>query len=256
MVQVDWSARGRARVYLCTVLGTAGCIAAAFVLDSFSFSDWTWNWGSEPLNNLFIPLLIAPPIFLFLLSRMRLLSIAHQELAQLASTDSLTQLLNRRAFSENVEKLLRRSDRRSEQATNALLVIDVDHFKTVNDCYGHDAGDEALKLIARTIRNSLSATDLAGRLGGEEFAVFLPGQPQEGVALFAERLRTAIRGIRFLPEGTAHPLSISMGAIVFDGAPSFREIYRRADKQLYLAKHNGRDRVELSLLTRDTAEPA
>ncbi|MHA7775176.1 GGDEF domain-containing protein [Roseibium sp. M-1] len=256
MVQVDWSARGRARVYTCTVLGTAGCIAAAFVLDSFSFIDGTWRWGSNPLSNLIIPLLIAPPIFLYLLSRMRLLSIAHQELAQLAATDSMTQMLNRRAFSEKVERLLQRTDPAGGYGTDALLVIDVDHFKQVNDCYGHDAGDDALVLIAEAIRGCLCTADLAGRLGGEEFALFLPGQPPDSVANFAERLRQAVRNIRFSPEGKPHPLTISVGGIIFDGAPTFRELYRRTDKQLYLAKHNGRDRVELKVVARDTVEPA
>ncbi|GAB4519402.1 MAG: GGDEF domain-containing protein [Roseibium sp.] len=238
------------------MLGTAICIAAAFVLDSFSIADRTWRWGSDPLNNFIIPLLIAPPIFLYLLSRMRLLSIAHRELAQLAATDSLTSLLNRRAFAEKVEKLIRKAEPRSAHSTDALLLIDVDHFKTVNDCFGHDAGDEALALIAGVIRDCLCDADIAGRLGGEEFAIFLPGQPHDSVAHFAERLRQAVRDLNFVPEGTPHTLAISVGGIIFDGKPSFRELYRRADKQLYLAKHNGRDRVELKLVTRDTAEPA
>ncbi len=252
MRKPDWSARGWARVFAATILGTLICIAIAFAVDSFSFATWTWRWGSDPINNLIIPLLVAPPFFFMLLAKMRQLSIAHQELAQVASTDSLTCLLNRRAFTEVVDGYIRRMEELSRQTSDALLVIDVDHFKTVNDRYGHDVGDEALVLVANTISSAICEADLAGRLGGEEFGVFLPGKAPESVSLIAERIRASVDNLTFAPGGEHHPLSISIGGVIFEECPSFRDLYRKADEQLYFAKRNGRNRVELNRF--DTCE--
>ena len=109
-MEPDWSAKGRARIIALTALGTVICIGFSFAFDSYSLVDGTWRWGSDPLNNLIIPLLLAPPFFYFLLSKMRQLSIAHHELMTIASTDSLTSLLNRRAFTEMVEGYLKLVD--------------------------------------------------------------------------------------------------------------------------------------------------
>ncbi|TYC51867.1 GGDEF domain-containing protein [Rhodobacterales bacterium] len=248
MRHIDWSATGPARVYALTAGGTAFCIAVAFAVDSFSLSTLTWRWGSDPIKNLIIPLLVAPPFFFILLNKMRQLSIAHRELAELAATDSLTSMLNRRAFGEVVEGYIERMAKIAERPTDALLVIDVDHFKGINDTFGHDIGDDALKLIARTIRSTLTDTDLAGRLGGEEFAIFLPGKLPEQVSRTAETMRAAIDSLKFQPEDRPHPLSISIGGIIFKETLSFRDLYRQADKQLYFAKNNGRNRVELDMI--------
>ncbi|WP_269584394.1 GGDEF domain-containing protein [Roseibium sp. Sym1] len=246
MRKLDWSARGRARVYALTVLGTAVCIAVAFVVDSFSFETWTWRWGSDPHNNVIIPLLLAPLFFYLLLNKMRQLSIAHHELAHLAATDSLTSLLNRRAFTEVVEGYIQKMAASSKRQTDALLVIDVDHFKAINDHFGHDIGDEALKQIADAICAGLKEPDLAGRLGGEEFGVFLTTKTPERVAATAEQMRLCVRDIAFAPDGSNHRLTISIGGVIFDDCPTFQELYRQADEQLYFAKRSGRDRVKLS----------
>jgi diguanylate cyclase (GGDEF)-like protein len=241
------------RVYLFTTLGTLLCIAVAFAIDSYSFETGTWRWGESPWNNLIIPLVLAPPFFFYLLSKLRELAIAHHELMNVASTDSLTACLNRRAFTEMVEGYLRRvaeaqnRDRPAAQA-GALLVIDVDHFKSVNDRFGHDHGDEALKIIASTIKGVVRDIDLVGRIGGEEFSVFLPGLQAEGVANVAERIRREIGEAAFRPHGERYRLSASIGGAVFDRPFSFSELYRRADRQLYRAKQSGRDRVDLEIV--------
>ena len=244
---IDWSARGRARVWALTALGTAACIAVAFAVDSYSFETGRWRWGSDPLNNLLIPLILAPPFFFVLLDKMRQLAVAHRELMTVAATDGLTSLLNRRAFTEMVDGYLKRVEA-AEKASpgGAMLLIDVDHFKTVNDRFGHETGDEALKLIAAAIRGTVRDTDLVGRMGGEEFCVFLPGQPAERVAAVAERIRVAVTEAEFTPSGSRHDLSVSVGGVTFGDAPPFSDIYRGADERLYAAKHNGRNRVELS----------
>lgn len=241
--QMDWSARGRARVWALTVLGTAACIAFAFLFDSYSFESGSWRWGSDPLNNLLIPLILAPPILLLLLGKMRQLAVAHHELMTVASTDGLTSLLNRRAFTSMIDGYFERVKNEEKQSAGALLVLDVDHFKSVNDRFGHDIGDEALRFIARTVRGAVRETDLVGRMGGEEFGVFVPGLAPEQVRMLAERIRTAIDDASFIAHGRACPLSISIGGVTFVGAWTFNELYREADDWLYEAKNLGRNRV-------------
>ncbi|MFZ2100493.1 MAG: GGDEF domain-containing protein [Oricola sp.] len=247
-MKLDWSARGRARVYTLTALGTAICIAFAFAFDSYSFATGTWRLGADPVNNFIIPLLIAPPFFFFLLSKMRQLAIAHTELMTVASTDGLTSLLNRRAFTQMVDGYLQRVQQASTASHDALLVIDVDHFKAVNDRFGHDCGDEALKLVASTILTTVRETDLVARMGGEEFCVFIPNQSLEGISIIAERIRQSINEADFDAHGTHHKLSVSVGGVAFEKSQPFGDLYRVADERLYDAKRNGRNRVELRIL--------
>lgn len=246
-MNLDWSAQGRARVFALMALGTLICICLAFAIDSFDVATGGWRWGSDPINNFVIPALLCPPFFFLLLDKMRQLAIAHNELMTVAATDSLTSLLNRRAFTELVDGYLKRVEESDKQADGALLMIDIDHFKAVNDQFGHDKGDEALKLVAATIRAAVRETDLVGRVGGEEFCVFMPGQGPERAADVAERIRAAVTEAEFVPAGARHALSISVGGVAFDQFVPFSDLYRSADERLYAAKNNGRNRVEFSL---------
>jgi diguanylate cyclase (GGDEF)-like protein len=195
-----------------------------------------------------IPLLIAPPFFFYLLSKLRQLAIAHQQLMVIASTDGLTSCFNRAAFTTLVDAYLERVDRQEKIGEGALLVMDVDHFKSVNDNFGHDMGDEALKLIAQSIKSTLREVDLVGRMGGEEFSVFLPGIAPDRVVVVAERIRETVKAVNFCPKGVPCVLSISIGGATYIHTASFSELYKLADKLLYDAKRNGRDRVELCQL--------
>ncbi len=252
--RLDFSSRGKPRVYLLTAVGTLFCILAAFAIDSYSFETGLWRWGGNPLSNLIIPLLLAPPLLFFLLSKLRELSIAHDELLNVASTDALTACLNRRAFTALVEGYLERVEQQEQnRVAGALLVLDVDHFKAVNDNFGHDSGDQALKLIADTIKATVREIDLVGRFGGEEFAVFLPSLDPARTALVAERIRVAVRSADFAPLGRAHQLSISVGGTTFDRRATFADLYRMADERLYAAKNAGRDRVDIAPYVRDIA---
>ncbi len=241
---IDWSSGSRARVVVLVVLGTLVCIAVAFAVDSYDFATGAWRWGKDPVNNLVIPSLLAPPFFYLLLEKMRQLAIAHGELLTVAATDSLTSVLNRRAFTEIVDGYLKRIEESEKASESALLVIDVDHFKDVNDQFGHDKGDEALQLIAATIRAAVRETDLVGRMGGEEFSVFMPAQPPGRASAVAERIRMAISEAVFSPGGVRHGLSVSVGGVAFNRAQSFGDLYRVADEWLYVAKRSGRNRVE------------
>jgi len=242
---LDLSSRGKARVYLLTAVGTCFCILAAFAIDSYSFETGVWRWGDKPINNLVIPLVLAPPIFFFLLSKLRELSIAHHELMNVASTDVLTSCLNRRAFTALVDGYLDRVVQQKSLESGALLVIDVDHFKNVNDSFGHDSGDVALRLIADTIKSSVREIDLVGRLGGEEFSVFMPNLDPLRTAIVADRIRIAISAVAFTPDGQPHRLSVSVGGATFDRRATFADLYRHADQRLYAAKNAGRDRVDI-----------
>ena len=245
---IDWSNRGRARIYVITLLGTIACCAMALAFDSFEFATGEWQLTATWLNNIIIPLLIAPPLFYYLLSKQRELAIAHRELMSLASTDSLTSCLNRRAFTAMVEGYLDRVANDQAKSQGALLVIDVDHFKRVNDRFGHESGDRALRLIADSIRNSVRDIDIVGRLGGEEFGVFLPGLAAERTASVAERIRASIYAAAFQPEGKRHRLSVSIGGATFDRDTSYTQLYREADRHLFAAKRDGRNRVDITAL--------
>jgi diguanylate cyclase len=242
---IDLSPTSKLRVYVGTVLGTLICIVMAFAIDGYSVESGTWGLGEEPVNNLIIPLVVAPPFFLFLLSKLRELSLAHRELLALSSTDPLTNCLNRRAFSSLVDAYVERVDGHRERHKGALLILDVDHFKTINDRFGHARGDEALKLIAEVVRTNVREIDLVSRLGGEEFGVFLPELEPPIALRIAERIREAVQATPFTNNGEPHALSLSIGGVTFTSPVSFSQLYRHADERLYAAKRAGRNRVIL-----------
>src|SRR5690606_29033986 len=127
------------------------------------------------------------------------------------------------------------------------LIIDVDHFKTVNDRYGHQMGDEVLRQIAVSIKASLRTTDFVGRIGGEEFAVFLPGASSSHARKVADRIRRTVFDLG-LPAADAEPsLSVSIGGVSFQRENSDEKLFRVADRCLYEAKHAGRNQVKMML---------
>ena len=197
------------------------CILVAFAIDSYSFETGSWRWGSAPLNNVIIPLVLAPPLLLYLLSKLRELAVAHHELSIVASTDVLTSCLNRRAFTAMVDAYLARVANQEAKREGALLIIDVDYFKHINDNFGHECGDEALKIIAQTIKGVVREIDLVGRMGGEEFSVFLPGTDPSRTKAVAERIRVAIATVEFYPTENRCDLSVSVGGATLDGEDTF-----------------------------------
>ena len=255
--RLDLSSQGRARVVLWTVLGTIGCIAVTLLFDSLSFGSLDQAQRLRSITaDIVIPLILAGPLLFFFSSKLRELAIAHHKLAIYASTDSLTTVLNRGAFTTLVDAYLSQVRQNERGVGGALLVIDVDHFKAINDSFGHDYGDEALRLIARTIKGALRGVDLVGRIGGEEFGVFMPGTPPSNAEAAAERIRKAIAEAEFLPDGVESKLSVSVGGATFDHRVAFLALYRAADRQLYEAKEAGRNRVAFSSVDGGTARQA
>jgi diguanylate cyclase (GGDEF)-like protein len=246
-MKFDLSPESVGRVVVSTIAGTLLCVAAALYFDSFNFPTYDESQLLRAiLTDTLLPIALAVPLLLFFTSKLRELAIAHRRLTIYAATDSLTQVMNRAAFSTLVEAYLNEV-RSSEGAPHgALLIIDADDFKSVNDRFGHDRGDEALVTIAGAIKSMLRAPDLVGRLGGEEFGVFLPGASVDQAATVAERIRHTVNASPFAPAGAAHALSVSVGGAVFEGRLAFADLFRHADQQLYAAKQAGRNRVAIA----------
>ena len=163
-------------------------------------------------------------------------------LERLATTDHLTGLLNRRAFLDATEQEIRRAHRYGQSLT--LLMIDVDHFKRINDTYGHPAGDEVLRRIAATCKTLLRDEDLTGRLGGEEFAITLVQAPLHAAVAVAERLRKTIGNLVIEHEGKTLTATVSVGVAEFGGSVgTLNGLISQADERLYAAKHAGRNQV-------------
>jgi diguanylate cyclase (GGDEF)-like protein len=125
------------------------------------------------------------------------------------------------------------------------LLLDADHFKAVNDKYGHAAGDEALCLVARTLHETLRASDITGRIGGEEFTVFLPETDLDGAAQLADRLREAIAAAKLIFQDQLIRLTVSIGVapVGLEAATPLDVALQAADEALYRAKQSGRNRV-------------
>ncbi|MBK9584544.1 MAG: PleD family two-component system response regulator [Alphaproteobacteria bacterium] len=160
----------------------------------------------------------------------------------MALTDSLTGLYNRRYFEVHLEKLLQKN--LASRKAMAVIMLDIDHFKSVNDTYGHNVGDEVLKTFGDRLTGSLRSFDLVARLGGEEFVVLLPDISKERAYLVAERLRRSIaeRPFPCNVEGGFLKVTASLGAAVIEhGGHQIHEVLDRADKCLYEAKRGGRN---------------
>ncbi|HVY50073.1 MAG TPA: GGDEF domain-containing protein [Devosia sp.] len=247
-MKLDLSPESRGRVIVTTIAGTAICVAAALYVDSFNFDGMDEARRLRAImTDVLLPIVLAVPLLLFFSSKLRELAIAHRRLTIYASTDSLTQVMNRAAFSTLVDAYLK-DVRAAERRHGALLIVDVDNFKSVNDRFGHDRGDEALVTIASTIKSAVRAPDLVGRLGGEEFGVFLPGASRVHAERVAERIRESVHDTQFTPAGVALTLSVSVGGAIFESAVPFAELFRFADHELYAAKQAGRNRVSITAL--------
>ena len=192
-----------------------------------------------------MPLILGGPMMFYLTLRHEQLRHANIQLERLASTDWLTACLNRGTFTTRILKDLERRSTTSDATGGGLLIIDADDFKQVNDRFGHQQGDAALKLISEAIRASVRPTDLVGRVGGEEFGVYLVGADIGIADQVAERIRLAVSRLQFAPTGEIYPLSVSIGGATFAFHADFTDLYRHADQRLYEAKSSGRDRVAL-----------
>lgn len=166
-----------------------------------------------------------------------------EEFKELANTDPLTHLYNRRFFTEQAEKEYQRAKRYSLFMT--LISIDVDHFKRINDQFGHPAGDQVLREIAKQLEANLRQPDILARIGGEEFSILLPETSAQSAMVFAERIRKEQSELKITGDWQGEiNISVSIGVSSFISTDNaFDDLFSRADKALYQAKNSGRNKV-------------
>lgn len=167
--------------------------------------------------------------------------VAHQRLQIIASTDGLTGSCNRSHFIEETKMFLKLAER--NETPLQCLMVDLDHFKQINDSFGHQAGDLVLKEFAQYTKLMMRETDLFGRIGGEEFSIILQNTDEAGGDVFAEKVRKGAESleVEFLQQ--AIPFRVSVGIASFVAGDTYQSLSRRADVALYQAKESGRNRV-------------
>jgi two-component system, cell cycle response regulator len=166
----------------------------------------------------------------------------HEEIYRLMTLDGLTQVHNKRHFQEALEREFARSKRYGNPF--ALVMFDIDHFKKINDTYGHLGGDEVLRKMGGILKKKVRANDIVARVGGEEFAVILPEAGKPGGIALAEKIRRLVEAEEFVHNNVQMPVTVSLGVAAFE--PSFdtsEAMVAAADEKLYEAKRGGRNRV-------------
>lgn len=169
------------------------------------------------------------------------LSARSETLEHAALTDGLTGMNNRRYFDDALKEYLTEFGRIGRPV--ALMILDLDHFKAVNDTHGHDTGDEVLKAVAKCLKEFTRYHDVAARLGGEEFAVVAPNIDGEMLTKLADRIRRAISALTITNGNVTLKVTASIGVAVWDHKETADEFFKRADRNLYRAKREGRNRV-------------
>ena len=179
------------------------------------------------------------------------LSRTNEKLKRLSQVDDLTGLFNRRYFYEMIEKTASQYDRRNNRKkddpddTFSLISLDIDFFKKINDDYGHNKGDDVLRLVAGILTSQCRKSDMVFRIGGDEFMMLLPDTPLKGAKVQAERVRTALSGAPIVLDETGDPvrLTASMGISCYKDCKDVAELIHAADERLYTSKNLGRDRA-------------
>jgi len=169
------------------------------------------------------------------------LSARSQTLEHAALTDGLTGMQNRRFFDDALREYL--EEFRKIDKPVGLMILDLDHFKAVNDTHGHDVGDQVLKAVANCLKDMTRYHDVVARLGGEEFAVVAPNMNEDMLMKLADRIRKAIAGLTILAGNVRLKVTTSVGLAVWDRKETADQFYRRADANLYQAKRTGRNRI-------------
>ncbi len=191
-----------------------------------------------------VPIIIGMPVIFFiegqsikLKNAVVTLDLMREEAEERAKRDSMTGLYNHQHFMEKIHEGGRRDD-------GSLIILDIDHFKNINDSFGHAQGDEALIHVVAAVRKAVRAHDVVGRIGGEEFAVFLLDANKEEAKMVASRIRQTVENIEFIPEdGIKAPLTVSVGVAMKDEMENVVGAMQLADMRMYKAKQSGRNQV-------------
>lgn len=219
---------------------------AAQAIYAFFIPDIMAEYGTRLRMFAFLlTLAISMPfIGVFSIVMLRMASF-NSQLKEMARRDGLTGLLNRTALQDLIRK--RAVDSRHEdEEEDALILIDIDHFKAINDTHGHAAGDHVLRMVAVSIAGNVFERDHVARIGGEEFAVFLLGAGASGAVNAAERIRAALEENKTYYEGNIIRVTASLGGALFPQDASYHTIFQGADFALYRAKRSGRNQCEFN----------
>ena len=171
-------------------------------------------------------------------------ALLYRAATQSALRDPLTDTGNRIAMDQTLQREIKMSRRHLQPLS--LLMLDIDHFKLINDNHGHSAGDDVLKAVAASIKNQLRNVDMVFRFGGEEFLILLSNTSREAAAMVGERLRFAVQAENYLADGHVIELTVSLGCSTLLPGESAESLLRRADSALYVAKREGRNRLAMA----------
>ncbi len=222
-----------------TLKGLVACIVGVAL--GVLLSGWSVNFDSTMLTVwATMPSLVLFPLAVGWINHQlsRRLATQKEELERISVTDGLSQLKNRAHWESAVQNEFSRHKRSG--ASLSIIMADIDHFRQINDEYGHAAGDEVIRAIAQSFAVALRPTDMACRYGGEEFAIILPDTPIEGSLLFAERLRTEVQTLSIKPQGLRCTISLGVAELT-KTMESYEDLIERADEALYQAKQKGRN---------------
>ncbi len=226
-----------------TAGATLVCVAVSLVTTRIAMIAAGYQTGILPYALAGgLPALVTPAMLYPLLRINEKLRRLRSQFERLAASDELTGLPNRRAFFSDAARML--SNGTGRASTIAALMVDVDHFKSVNDIHGHDVGDAVLRAVAHAIRTAASETGgddwTVARLGGEEFVVLVAGLVPSAVARLAEHICRGARELRL--DGDGFPTTVSIGVALRTGQTDIDSLLKTADDAVYLAKRSGRDR--------------
>ena len=227
-----------------TLLGTCTSFAFSFLLNYLLlFSDSLTPFARSVITAIALPIVIGAPLSFLLAYSLRAVRRYRRELTRSASYDQVTDFFNGAAFTSVVDR--RASSRQEEGARRgAFLLINAQGLRSINMRYGHEWGEEALRLVASTIRSSVRSDDIVGRLGLGEFGIFLPGATEENARAVGERIRAGVARVylqptRFGSAGETGLLNVSVGGVIFEHELEFDGLYRVAGQQLSYAEASG-----------------
>jgi diguanylate cyclase len=236
--------RGLGWIAIWTIGGTVVCTGVSLIITYI----FILPFGPEVLRvslglAFWIPILLAIPLFSYIGVKLQQLSQANYLLKKANRIDGLTQCLNRTTFTADVGQIFAGRAAGKTTGASGLLIIDADHFKQINDRFGHLVGDQVLISVASLIQLIVGDSGLVGRLGGEEFGVFLMETSPESLNEVAERIRQTVADSGAASIAPGLSVTVSIGGVCFGYPGQYQDVFRIADEQLYLAKHAGRNRV-------------
>lgn len=236
--------RGLGWIAVWTIGGTVICTGVALIITYIFIVPFGPQVMRVSLQlAFFIPILLAIPLFSYIGIKLQQLSRANYLLKQANRIDGLTQCLNRTTFTADVNVTFTQRAADGSRRTSGLLIIDADHFKQINDRFGHLVGDQVLVSVSSLIQLIVGDRGLVGRLGGEEFGVFLTDASPQSLFEVAEQIRQTVADNAGALDAGGVPVTVSIGGVCFTYPGHYEDVFRVADEQLYLAKNAGRNRV-------------